>query len=133
MPLDGHLDLVSCMVDFRDLKGYTAVVKFRVSIILFFLISTLLVQNTCPKGFAGKSTVTASCSHCPLKQTCKPVTEGNTFSSISYASAHLPMYVLDLPSTQPIFRLAAIASSQPVTPTTYKNTAPDELLRPPRA
>jgi hypothetical protein len=121
------------MVDFRDVKGYIAVVKFRVSIILFLLIFTLLVQNTCPKGFAGKSAVTASCSHCPLMQTCKPATDGDTFGSISYAPAHLPTYVLDLPSTQPIFRLAAIASPQPVTPNSYKNTAPDELLRPPRA
>jgi hypothetical protein len=107
--------------------------KHQISIVLFLLIFALLVQNTCPQGFAGKSTVAASCSHCPHKQAHKPAMEGNTISSISQAPAHLPMYVLASPNTQPTFRLVAIASLQPILPNTYKNTAPDELLHPPRA
>ena len=121
------------MVDFPAAGGYNAPMKYRVSMILFLLIVALLVQNTCPQGFAGKSTVAASCSHCPQKHTHRLATEGNTLSSISPAPAHLPMYVLDVPSTRPIFRLVAAASPQPVIPNTYKNTAPDELLHPPRA
>ena len=106
--------------------------KYGISIILFLLVFALLVQNTCPQGFAGKSTVAASCSHCPQKQTHR-LAEGNTLSSISQGPAHLPMYVLDIPIARPIFRLVAAASPQPVIPNTYKNTAPDELLHPPRA
>ena len=110
-----------------------AFMRHRISIVLFLLIFALLVQNTCPQGFAGKSAVAASCSHCPQKQMHKPATEGDTLSSISHAPAHLPMYVLDIPNTQPTFRLIMTASSQPVIPNIYTNTAPDELLRPPRA
>jgi len=109
--------------------------RCKTYILLSLLICALLVQNTCPQGFAGKSTVASTCSHCPNKQahTPKPTMEGTAFSSISQAPAHLPLYVLDIPNTQPLFRLVAIASQQPVIPNTYKNTAPDELLQPPRA
>jgi len=107
--------------------------RYTVYIILPLLVIALLIQNTCPKGFAGKSTVTASCSHCPLKQAHKPVAESGKPGITSHAPVHLPMYVLDLPDTQPAFRLMAAASPQPAIPNTYKNTAPDELLQPPRA
>jgi len=106
--------------------------RHRISILLFLLIFALLVQNTCPHGFAGKSTVASTCSHCPQKQTHKSATEGDRVSSISHAPAHLPMYVLDIPDTQPTFRLLMTASSPPVIPNIYTNTAPDELLHPPR-
>jgi len=96
-------------------------------------VLALLIQNTCPQGFAGKSTVASNCSHCPQRQEHKPATEGGTLNSISPAPAHLPMYILDIPNTQPTFRLVAVAINQPVIPNTYKNTAPDELLHPPRA
>jgi len=107
--------------------------RHKFFIIILLLMFTLLIQNTCPHGFAGKSSVTASCSQCPYKQTHAPATEGKALGSISNASAHLPMFVLDVPITKPIFRLTPIASPQPVIPNTYKNTAPDELLHPPRA
>ncbi len=96
-------------------------------------IVALLIQNTCPHGFAGKSSVASTCSHCPMKQEHKKVFEGTAFSSITKAPAHLPMYVLDTPNTKPAFQLAALATSQPVMPNTYKNAAPDELFQPPRA
>ena len=120
-------------VDFLDARGYTATMKCRISIVLFLLIFALLVQNTCPRGFAGKSTVVASCLQCPQKQTHMPVAEGDSLSSITRPSVHLPMYVLDIPNTQPTFRLIMTVYAQPVFPNIYTNTAPDELLRPPRA
>jgi hypothetical protein len=133
MLIDVHLNVVAYMIDFGDAKGYTAVVKFRISILLFLLIFSLLIQNTCPQGFAGKSTVASTCSHCPQKQTHKPAMEGNSLSNISKAPAHLPMYVLDMPNTQPTLQLIMTASTQPIIPNIYTNTAPDELLHPPRA
>lgn len=106
---------------------------YRIQIILLLLVFALLVQNTCPHGFAGKSTVAATCSHCPWKQMHNPPTETEQLSFASHPTAHLPIYVLDMPNTQPAFRLSAIASPQPVIPNTYKNATPDELLHPPRA
>ncbi len=107
--------------------------RYTIYIILPLLVIGLLIQNACPKGLAGKSTVTASCSHCPLKQVHKPMTESGTPGITSHAPVHLPMYVLDMPDTQPAFLLMAATSPQPVISNTYKNTAPDELLQPPRA
>ncbi|HTG00533.1 MAG TPA: hypothetical protein VK654_08105 [Nitrospirota bacterium] len=111
--------------------------RHTITILLTWLIVGLLVQNTCPRGFGGKTTVAASssssCSHCQHTQTQKLNVEGSMFSSISRAPAHMPMFVLDIPNTQPAFRLVATASPRSVIPNTYKNTAPNELLHPPRA
>ena len=103
-------------------------------IILSFLILALLIQNTCPQGSAGKSTVaasSASCSHCPNKQIHEPVTQGVKLSIKAHPSAHIPMYVLNIQTTKPTFQLAAILSPQPIITNAYKNAAPDELLHPP--
>ncbi len=107
--------------------------RFQINIILLLLIFALLIQNTCPHGFAGKSTVALTCSHCPQKQAHKPASEGTIFSSITKTPAHLPIFVLDMSNTQPTFRLAAIDIPQQVIPNTYANAAPDELLKPPRS
>ncbi len=109
------------------------IMRFRINIILLLLIFALLIQNTCPHGFAGKSTVALTCSHCPQKHAHKPPSEGTAFSSITKTPAHLPIFVLDMPNTQPTFRLAAIAIPQQIIPNTYTNATPDELLQPPRS
>ncbi len=101
--------------------------------VIFLLVFALLIQNTCPHGFAGKSSVASSCSHCPQKQAHKQVFKGAAFSSISRVTAHPPLFVLDIPDTRPSFRLAALITPQPAIPNTYKDTAPKELLQPPRA
>ncbi len=107
--------------------------RFQIIIILLPLIFALLIQNTCPHGFAGKSTVARTCSHCPHKKEQKAASGGIAFGSITKTPAHLPMFVLDVLNTQPTFRLAAMAIQQQVIPNSYTNTAPDELLQPPRA
>jgi hypothetical protein len=107
--------------------------RYKLYIILFLLILALLIQNTCPHGFACKSMVAAACSHCPHKQMLKSPVEYGQVSIASHRTAHLPMYVLDVPNTQPAFQLMSVASSQPIIPNSYKNTTPDELLRPPHA
>ncbi len=107
--------------------------RSAISILLVLLSISLLIQNTCPQGRAGKSTVAASCGHCPMKQAHQPTPAAGKPVIVSHSPVHLPMYVLDIPNTRPSFRLAAIAIPQPVIPNTYKNTAPDEFLQPPRA
>ncbi len=107
--------------------------KSRVLTVILLLIVALLIQNTCPRGFAGKSTVASACSHCPHKQEHQPAPDSGKVSIASHSTAHTPMFVLDIPNTHPAFRLAAVAIPQPVIPNTYKNTAPDELLQPPRS
>ena len=100
--------------------------------IILFLVFALLVQNTCPRGFAGRSTVFASCSHCPHKQMLKSPVETRP-GIISHGSVHLPLFVLEMPESQPALRLVSAPCPQPVIPNNYKNAFPDELLRPPQA
>jgi hypothetical protein len=54
-------------------------------------------------------------------------------SIISNHLVHVPLFVLEMPNPQPSFRLVSIASPLPAIPNSYKNTLPDELLRPPHA
>ncbi len=105
----------------------------KVYILLTLLIFALLIQNTCPQGLAGKSSVVSQCSHCPYKQQHRPAPTGGETGILSHATSHPPLFVLDIPDTRPTFGLAALATPKPVIPNAYKNAAPEELLQPPRA
>jgi len=99
--------------------------------VIALLIFALLVQNTCPRGFAGKSTMLASCSHCPHKEMTRSHSENGQLSIISNRPVHMPMFVLEMPNPQPAVQLVPVASLRPVISNRYKKTLPDELLRPP--
>jgi len=101
--------------------------------VIALLIFALLIQNTCPKGMAGKSTVAASCSHCPQKLVLKAPSTAYQADIVQSDAALFPMYVLALPNVQPLFRPMPIEIPQPSIPNSYQNAYPDELLRPPRA
>jgi len=106
-------------------------VQHKAYTVIALLIFALLIQNTCPHGFAGKSTVLASCSHCPHKQTLTAYAESGQVSIIPNHLVHMPLFVLEIPHSQPTFELVSAASPQPVIRNRYKNTFPDGLLRPP--
>ena len=101
--------------------------------IISLLFFALLIQNTCPYGMAGKSTVAASCSHCPQKQILKAPSSVGQLSIVTGHSSPFPLFVLAMPHTRPAFRLTLVATPQRSIPNSYKNTYTDELLRPPRA
>jgi len=105
--------------------------QHRLYATIALLIFALLIQNTCPHGFAGKSTVFASCSQCPHKQMLKAHPENGQLNIISKYLVHMPLFVLEMPNSRPTFQFLSAASSQPAIPNSYKNTFPDELLRPP--
>jgi hypothetical protein len=101
--------------------------------IIFLLTLALLVQNTCPHGFAGKTSVARTCANCPMKHhfTAPPEAQGKVLSGAS--SVHFPLYVLEAPKMIFTFRLYPIKSARPVLANGYTDVLPDELLRPPRA
>ena len=83
---------------------------------------------------AGKSTVAASCSHCPQKQMLKePSPDDGQLRIVSSQAQPFPLYVLAMPHVHPAFQLTPIATPQPSIPNSYKDALPEELLRPPRA
>jgi hypothetical protein len=101
--------------------------------IIFILAFALLVQNTCPFGAAGMSTVTSPCKHCPLKHSFV-VSSGCQKSLVAdSSSAHFPLYVFAVPKTVHMFQLIPVNSERPILANGYKDALPHDLLRPPQA
>jgi hypothetical protein len=105
--------------------------KFRPIILL--LAIALLIQNTCPFGAAGKSTVGHDCGHCQMKHSVKASPVGQKQFVSDSSSVHFPLYVFAVSKTVHTFRLCPVQSARPVLADFYKDALPDELLRPPRA
>ena len=107
--------------------------KFKPWVIIFLLSFALLLQNTCPFGAAGKSSVaSASCKDCPFKH--RVVAQDGQQKLVSdYSSIHFPHYIFEVPETAPSFQITPIKSEDPVLASDYRDALPDELLRPPQA
>jgi hypothetical protein len=105
----------------------------KLKLIITLLAFALIIQNTCPLGAAGKSTVAAACDHCPLKHHFIVSIDGQKDLVSDPSSVLYPMYVFSVPKTVNTFRLSPIHSAQPLLADNYQDALPDELLRPPRA
>ena len=78
--------------------------------IIFLLAFAFLIQNTCPDGFAGKTTLASACSHCPLKKCCVAPVHGQKNIVSDTSSAHFPLFVFAVPKTVHTFQLEPITS-----------------------
>jgi hypothetical protein len=105
-------------------------VKLRPVILL--LAFALLIQNTCPQGFAGKTSLASTCAHCPLKQLFS-APSGMSSLSGAFSSVHFPLFVFSLPKTDHTFKLDLIKTERPILPNGYEDALPHEILRPPQA
>jgi hypothetical protein len=104
----------------------------KLTSIIFLLVFALLVQNTCPLGAAGKTSVATSCHDCPSKLSITVSPDGQSLLSDS-SSIHFPLYVFAVPKTIHTFQLELLKIARPVLADRYQNALPDLLLRPPRA
>jgi hypothetical protein len=104
--------------------------KFRLIIVL--LVFALLIQNTCPFGAAGRTTVAAAGDHCCLKYSISMPADGREKIGSAVSPVHYPLYVFSVPKTIHTFHLASLQSARPLLSDNYQNALPDELLRPPR-
>ncbi len=105
----------------------------KLKLVIALLAFALLIQNTCPFGAAGKSTVAAACGHCSMKHNFLVSTDGQKELVSDPSPVHYPLYVFSVPKTVPTFQLSSIQSPQPLLADNYQDALPDELLRPPRA
>ncbi len=101
--------------------------------LIFILAFALLIQNTCPHGFAGKSSVAATCKHCPMKQHQNMTPDAQQKISSAQSQNHFPLFVFSVPKTIHTFQLSPVKTVRPVLADRYKDALPDELLRPPQA
>src|SRR5512143_3149541 len=74
-------------------RSYHSDMPFKFRPIILLLALALLIQNTCPFGAAGKSTVSYACGHCQMKHavTASPIGQKQLVSDS--ASVHFPLYV----------------------------------------
>jgi len=101
--------------------------------IISFLVFALVVQNTCPRGFAGKTTLAGKCSHCSSKINSITLPEVQVFTSSFPRPVHFPMYVFVTTDTSPFFQPQRRSATWPILIIGYEAPWPDELLKPPRA
>lgn len=100
--------------------------------IIFLLTVALLIQNTCPLGAAGKTSLASSCTNCPLKHT-SIASFGGQKEIVKELSIHFPLFVFAVPKTVHTFQLESITSKRPALANSYEDALPQELLRPPKA
>jgi hypothetical protein len=100
---------------------------------MFLLVFALLIQNTCPHGFAGKTAVARACANCPMKHHLMAPPDGQDKIMSGASSVHFPLYVFEALKTVHTSRLEPIKSARPVLANGYKDALPDEFLRPPQA
>jgi hypothetical protein len=105
----------------------------RLRPIIILIAFALLLQNTCPFGAAGKSTVAASCEHCPMKGNRVVSTDGQLNIVYESSPVHFPLFVFSVAKTIPTFRPEPVQTTKPILADSYKDAAPAELLRPPQA
>lgn len=100
--------------------------------VILLLAFALLIQNTCPHGFAGKTSVASTCNHCSLKHHSLSPDPQKKISSDS-SSIHFPMFVFAVPKMIHTFQLNPVKSGRLIFADRYKDALPDDLLRPPQA
>ncbi len=102
-------------------------------ILLLLLTFSIVLQNTCPYGFAAKTSFAAPQTHeCPMKKGGHSPAEerdsvdGNTDKTL------YPAFVLSLPELQDIMPCSQMNSAYTPLPSgNYKNPFKDPLGRPP--
>lgn len=101
--------------------------------ITIFLILALMVQNTCPHGFAGKTTLAKTCGSCSNQTHNAPAQDGLKSVSDHPSPDHPPMYIFALPLIIRLMQSQAIETKLTLLEDSYQDVLPDEIRKPPRA
>ena len=103
-------------------------------LIVSCLVLSLVIQNTCPFGAAGKSSVTPKCGHnCPLMRHCSGVPAAKTAWTSDHAPVRFPLFLFTAVKPGHSFRVDALAEEAPLLSIHYAGAFPNQLLKPPNA
>ena len=91
-----------------------------------------MIQNTCPRGYAGKTSLVSKCGHCVSKITVTS-SEIGMLSAAHQNHVILPMYAFVVPRVMPSFQTQRHHSSWTIRVEGYEDVMIGELLKPPRA
>ncbi len=100
--------------------------------IIFIISFALLIQNTCPVGAAGKTSLASLCQNCPLKHSIvvSPVDQKELVSNTS--SMPFPIHVFSVPETLHALQHEPMTSLKQILHNGHGDDLPHEILRPPR-
>jgi len=103
-------------------------------LIILILAFALSIQNTCPHGFAGKTSLGSSLTH-HASACCRLAAPDNhkIISKSHEVSGHFPLFLFSMPDTIHASRLCPTTTAEPFLAGSYKDPLPAEHLRPPLA
>ncbi len=108
--------------------------KAKSGLIIFLLSFALFIQNTCPYGMAGKSSVASTaCGDCPFKHSVVLSQDSQNTLVTDSSTVHLPHYIFEASDLVRTVRISPVASDRPLLADDYHDALPDELLQPPRS
>ena len=105
----------------------------RLQPLLVIIAFALLIQNTCPFGEAGKTTIASACDHCPSKHSVIAVPQVQNNLVTDSSSIHFPLFIFAIPNRIHTFQFYFIKSERPILSDNYKDVLSDRLLQPPRS
>jgi hypothetical protein len=105
----------------------------RLRPIILLLALALFIQNTCPHGFAGKTTLARTCDRCTLKQQHAPLPDQQNRIAASQTPVHYPLFLFSVPPSVHVLQPGSAIAHEPVVADRYTDATPAEFLRPPRA
>ncbi len=107
--------------------------KAAALIVSFVLALSLLVQNTCPHGYAGKTSVIRTCGHCPHKLDTTAMKTVRMETTVKKQISPLPLFVLAVQERTAALRPAPLKRALAFLAHRHQDAEPYELLRPPHA
>ncbi len=101
-------------------------------LIVCCLVLSLLIQNTCPFGAAGKSSVVPKCGHCPLMHQCQRAAPAEQMAWASDTNpSHFPLFLFTTENLGHSIQVDALTACAPFLTVHYTGAYPAELLKPP--
>ncbi len=105
-----------------------------VAVIVGLVLSlSLMVQNTCPHGYAGKTSVVRTCGRCPHKPDQVSMKTVKMEQTVKKQSSHPPLFVLAFQDAMISLQPAPHKTASTFLQSRYQDAEPYELLRPPHA
>ncbi len=106
---------------------------YRIRILIFLIATAIVMQNTCPYGWAAKTVFMSShaslCPHCPMKDANPPDTHKDVKKNLSNINHSFLVHVVAPNNT---FQMLSLVDSAPaIKSDQFKDVHMEPLLRPP--
>jgi hypothetical protein len=101
-------------------------------LIVYSLVLSLVIQNTCPFGAAGKTGIVRAYGHCGMKH-C-PLSPGGKKEPLDDAKPdRFPLFAFTIADAKPAFQLELCDCSETTYQVGFHELFPVEILKPPRS